>query len=208
MRMRSLVAFAAFCVTLVLPGVAAAQSIAYASPDGYSNLRSGPGTNYNIIARIYPGSSVDVLGCLDTRAWCDVVVQDIRGWIYASRLEFVYGGRRVLVPDYYSYFDAPVVYFNFGDDDRYRYRHRHRNRHRDDDKEIFGHPGGGGPGPQYISPPDTGGQVVRKRRFGHPGGGGPGPESIGPDAAGTPVEGTTRVGPCSSGDPNCIEAPQ
>ena len=94
MRTRSLFAVAAFLAAMVLPGVAAAQSIAYAAPDGYSNLRAGPSTRYPVIARVYPGSRVDVLGCLETRAWCDVVVEDIRGWIYASRLEFVYGGRR------------------------------------------------------------------------------------------------------------------
>jgi uncharacterized protein YraI len=204
--MRSLVAFAAFCAALVVPGVAAAQSVAYASPDGYTNLRSGPGTNYPIVARIYPGSTVDVLGCLESRAWCDVVVQDIRGWVYASRLEFVYGGRRVLVPDYYSYFDAPVVYFNFGDDG-YRHRDRHRNRHRNDYKDIYGHPGGGGPGPVDISPPDSAGRTG-KRLYGHPGGGGPGPENIGPDSAGRPIGGTSGVGRCSPGDPNCIEGTQ
>ncbi len=207
MRTRSLIAIAAFCAALVLPGMAAAQSIAYASGDGYTNLRAGPSTRYQVIARLYPGTRVHVLGCLDTRAWCDVVVQDIRGWIYASRLEFVYAGRRVLVPDYYSYFGAPYVFFRFGDDHR-------RRRHRDDDKPIFGHPGGGGPGPEYVAPVEgtAGVPPVDESLFGHPGGEGPGPEQI------APMEGQTEgVGPdgsgggtglCAPGDPNCLESTQ
>lgn len=252
MRTRSLFAVAAFCVALVLPGMAAAQSIAYATDDGYTNLRAGPSTRYPVIARVYPGSRVDVLGCLDTRAWCDVVVQDIRGWIYANRLEFVYGGRRVLVPDYYTYFGAPSVIFRFGDDDHGRRRSGYdhsrrrsggvdhsrrrsdddhsRRRSRDYDKSILGHPGGGGPGPEYVTPPPiegtVGGPPDDKQIFGHPGGGGPGPEYVGPPVEGTtggdkpifgqpgggpgpeyapPLEGGPGGGPCQPGSPNCVD---
>jgi hypothetical protein len=162
-----------------------------------------------VIARLYPGTRVDVLGCLETRAWCDVIVEDIRGWVYSRRLEFLYSGRRYLVPDQYSYFDAPFVVFRFGDRDRHR-----RNRDRDSyDKEVFGHPGGGGPGPEYNSPPIEETIAVppaNEDNFGHPGGGGPGPEYA------APMEGQTEgVGPdgsggglCAPGDPSCVEGAQ
>lgn len=204
---RSWIAAAAFCAAIALPGAAVAQSIAYAAGGGYTNVRAGPSASYPVIARLYPGTRVDVLGCLNNRAWCDVIVEDIRGWVYARRLEFLYSGRRYLVPDYYSYFDAPFVVFRFGDRDRHR-----RNRDRDD-KPIFGHPGGGGPGPEYINPPieeTVGVPPDDKPIFGHPGGGGPGPEyvapmegqieEVGPDGSGG--------GPCPVGDSNCIEGTQ
>ena len=44
--------------------------------------------------------------------WCDLVARELfTGWVYAGRLEFLYSGRRYLVPDYYDYFDAPTVFF-------------------------------------------------------------------------------------------------
>lgn len=208
MLRRSWIAAVAFCAAMAIPGLAAAQTVAYAAGDGYTNLREGPSSRYRVIARLYPGTRVDVLGCLDTRAWCDVVAQGIRGWVFSRRLEFLYSGRRYLVPDYYNYFDAPYVVFRFGDHPRPR-------RHRDwdssagggNDKPIFGHPGGGGPGPEYtapvegtvgIPPEDT---VGDKPLFGQPGGG-PGPEQI------VPMEGTEGGGPCQPGDPNCLEGTQ
>lgn len=222
MTARSLLAAAAFGAALFMPAVAAAQTIAYATQEGYSNLRAGPSTRYEVIARVYPGSQVDVLGCLATRDWCEVVVEDISGWMFARRLEFAYSGRRVLVPDYYSYFDVPFVTFEFGDYQRrhHRNRHGHRDHGRDHGKEYTGHPGGGGPGPETIDPgydgdpadgyaggsgpgPDTippaddGGN---KQYFGHPGGGAPGPETIDPGSEGVPLEGGR---PCRPGRPGC-----
>ena len=215
MKARSLFAVAALCAALVLPGGASAQSIAYALHDGsYTNLRAGPSTEYPIVARLYPGTRVDVLGCLDTRAWCDVIVQDIRGWIYARRLEFLYSGRRVLVPDYYSYFGAPFVIFRFGDRD-WRDHDRDRNRY---DKPIFGHPGGGGPGP-VDRPGYDGSPSPDPDYFEHPGGGGPGPvDRPGPDSFGGGIITEEVPGPegsgggagglCAPGDPSCVEGTQ
>jgi len=219
MSTRSFFSAAVVCAALLMPAVAAAQSIAYATEDGYSNLRAGPSRGYEVIARVYPGSQVDVLGCLASRDWCEVVVQDIQGWISATRLEFVYSGRRVLLPDYYTYFDPPSVYFHYGE------HRRHRDRDRRHGKQRFGHPGGDGPGPETISPgDDAAGPPVEDPGFGHPGGSGPGPEQIVPGSAGTgykedfghpgggapgpetiapgspPLEG---VGPCAPDEPDC-----
>jgi len=214
MLRRSWIAAVALCAAIALPGVAAAQTVAYAAGGGYTNLRAGPSTSYPVIARVYPGTRVDVLGCLETRAWCDVIVEDIRGWIYARRLEFLYSGRRYLVPDYYSYFDAPYVVFRFGDRDRHR---RDRDRYRRDrdeyNKPMFGHPGGGGPGP--VDGPGYGGDPSpNEDYFGHPGGGGPGPETVdggiiteevpGPEGSG----GGGPGGLCAPGDPSCVEGTQ
>ena len=103
-------------VGLILPGAASAAT-AYAV--GTTNMRAGPGTNYPVVARIGGGSRVQVYGCVRGYSWCDSNVRGFRGWIAASRLEFVYRGARVLVPDYYDYFDVPIITFNFGYWDRY-----------------------------------------------------------------------------------------
>ena len=145
MMRRSWIAAAAFCAALVLPTLAAAQTLAYATYDGYTNVRAGPSTRYQVIAQLEPGTAVDVLGCLETRAWCQILVDDLEGWVYSRRLEFDYSGQRYLVPDYYSYFNAPFVYFNFSN---YNHNYRHRRyRHYDD---PIDHPRG------IISPPDPG----------------------------------------------------
>jgi uncharacterized protein YraI len=181
MRLASLMALAALVTALAAaPHPASAQSIAYAVP-GRTNVRAGPGTEYPVVARVHGGTELIVFGCLSDRAWCDIQVYDTRGWISSRRLEFVYAGSRVLVPDYYGYFDAPIISFNFGYWDRYyedrpfyrRWR-RHQPRFNEPGPATnwpgIEHPGGGhayqgppkgggyqGPGPEGYLPPVTGG---------------------------------------------------
>jgi len=102
-----------FAIGSVTVPRAADAALAYAVA-GTTNMRSGPGTRYPVIARVVGGTRVNVIGCLPDRAWCDVSVGAIRGWISSRRLEFLYSGRRVLVPGYYRYFGAPIVQFHFG----------------------------------------------------------------------------------------------
>jgi uncharacterized protein YraI len=139
MKMRSLLAALAFLGAAAAPGLAAAYTTAYSAP-GTSNMRAGPGTDYPVIARVLGGSQVNVVGCLASRSWCDVIVQNYRGWMSTSRLEFLYGGARVYYPQYYAYFDVPVIGFDFGYWDRHYshwpwYRDRYRWRHDDDDDD-------------------------------------------------------------------------
>lgn len=131
MMKRAWIAAAAFCAALVLPALAAAQTLAYATYDGYTNVRAGPSTRYPVIAQLAPGAEVDVLGCLSDYAWCQILVDNLEGWVYSRRLEFDYSGQRYLVPEDYAHFGAPFVYFNFGnydrDDRRYHRRRRDNN---------------------------------------------------------------------------------
>jgi uncharacterized protein YraI len=122
MTKRPFLAALALVATLALPSLASAAQLAYAA-SGATNLRAGPSTEYPVVARVLGGSAVNVYGCVAGHSWCDVGVQGVRGWMIASRLEFVYGGRRVLVPQYYAYFGAPVVTFDLGYWDRW-YRGR------------------------------------------------------------------------------------
>jgi uncharacterized protein YraI len=140
MSVRRLLAAAVLLGAMALPEVAAAQSLAFAAY-GTTNMRAGPGTQYPVIAKIAGGSAVHIYGCIPDRVWCDAQVQGVRGWVNSSRLEFAYGGRRVPLVQYYGYFGAPSVYFDFGYWDRhYRYkpwyhdRGRWRERDRDRDR--------------------------------------------------------------------------
>jgi uncharacterized protein YraI len=118
MKIRPLFTALALLGTLAVPSLASAAQTAFAA--GGINMRAGPSGDYPVVARVVRGSSVNVFGCIRGYSWCDAGVQGVRGWVPASKLEFVYGGRRVLVgPQYYSYFAAPVVSFDFGYWDRY-----------------------------------------------------------------------------------------
>jgi uncharacterized protein YraI len=146
MRFRSWLAAAALIVAVSLPTIVAAQSIAYTVPYGRTNMRAGPQVDFPIVAQVLSGSLVNVYGCLSDYSWCDCSVQGIRGWIAASRLEFEYAGGLVPFPNYYNYFDAPVIGFSFGYwDDYYRdrsfYRDRYRYRDRDWRDDRNGHRG-------------------------------------------------------------------
>jgi uncharacterized protein YraI len=134
MRPRFLLAAIALLGAIAGPGVAAAQSIAYTIPYSTTNMRAGPGLDYPVVAVIRGGSPVTVFGCVSDFSWCDSIVQNIRGWISTTRLEFDYGGNLVPIPRYYTYFRAPIISFDFGYWDRYYsdrpfYRERHHRRH-------------------------------------------------------------------------------
>ncbi len=132
MKIRHFLAAASLLGALLLPSLASAQSVAYAV--GGMNMRAGPGVEYPVVAIVAAGSAVNVYGCISGARWCDASVQGVRGWLGGERLEFVYSGRRVLVPSYYTYFRAPVISFDFGYWDRYytgRTFYRERSRYGD-----------------------------------------------------------------------------
>jgi uncharacterized protein YraI len=67
-------------------------------PDGWSNLRHGPGTEFGVVTRLVSGTPVEVVGpCLapesSTSKWCTVTATtvsegSVRGHIAHSRLRF------------------------------------------------------------------------------------------------------------------------
>jgi uncharacterized protein YraI len=93
----------------MLPGAAMAVT-AYVEPGG-ANVRVGPGTSFPVVVTLGAGVRVNIKGCLANRNWCQLRTRGRDGWIAASRLNFVYRGRRVLLPRYFTYFGAPVVVF-------------------------------------------------------------------------------------------------
>jgi uncharacterized protein YraI len=80
---------------LMLAGAGAANA---AVVTGDLNLRSGPGTGYNVIDTMPAGSRVDILGC--TGSWCEVAFGGMTGYASASYLG---GGSQ-------AYAAAPPVY--------------------------------------------------------------------------------------------------
>lgn len=105
MQIRSLLA--AGLLAMALPSFANAAT-AYAV-GGITNMREGPGTQYHVIARVRGDSRVDVVGCLKDFSWCDAIVEDIRGWISTTRLEFVHAERRVPLWSFYTFFNVPII---------------------------------------------------------------------------------------------------
>lgn len=134
MTPRAFLAGSALAVALVLPSVAAAVP-GYTT--GNVNVRTGPGTQYQAITTAPAGAGVDILGCMPGRAWCDIVLGNLRGWVSGRYVQE--GGavvQQYVVPRYVA--PSPVVRFSFGntwydDDDDWRWRSHYRPRHRDRD---------------------------------------------------------------------------
>lgn len=109
-------------LALSLPLAAAAQE---AYTRGTLNLRAGPSTDYPIVARLAPGQPLEVLGCVDGYAWCDVVLPDgLRGWVYGASLDYPYAGNTVPLTNYGALIGVPIVSFALGNywSDHYRDR--------------------------------------------------------------------------------------
>jgi uncharacterized protein YraI len=114
-----------------------------------TNLRAGPDADYPVITGVGPGEPVFVYGCLSDYSWCDVRARRVRGWMQASRIELVYGGRRVLVQSYAPRIGVPVVRFDIGTywdrnyrnydwyEDRGRYDRRFVDRPRNFERREF-----------------------------------------------------------------------
>ena len=83
-------------------GLAALSGPAFATTAytaaGTTNMRSGPGMQFAIIAKVRGGSPVSVEGCLQDQSWCRASAQGIRGWISATRLERLHAQRPGMTP--------------------------------------------------------------------------------------------------------------
>lgn len=128
MRCRLATLFAALCLAL-LPFVACATE-AFAAKDVH--LRAGPARDYPVVAILPRGTLLDVQGCLPDYSWCDVIVGDERGWIYAANIDYAYEGTPVPLIDYGPVIGITVFGFVLGDYWDHHYRGRPWFRDRDD----------------------------------------------------------------------------
>jgi uncharacterized protein YraI len=111
MRNLRLLAAAALVGAMMVPGIAAAAN-AYTT--GNVNQRAGPSTNFPRVSTIPAGVTVTIFGCVRDLGWCDTSWRGQRGWVSARYLQYLYGGRRVLVADYGPRIGIPIVAFQFG----------------------------------------------------------------------------------------------
>lgn len=105
--------YAAVAALMVLPGAASAQQT-QAVINGSANLRAGPAKDYPLVAQLAPGTPVAVMGCVAGYSWCDVALPNLRGWVYAGRLNYAYQGGYVPVLNYGVTIGLPIVTFSIG----------------------------------------------------------------------------------------------
>src|SRR5690554_1380052 len=76
-------------VAIAIAGLFAAVSGAFAYDAAATtalNVRTGPGTNYRVVAALSPNQIVQVGQCNTANTWCEVTANNIRGWASARYL--------------------------------------------------------------------------------------------------------------------------
>lgn len=77
-----------------------------------ADLYAGPDDAYPVVAELDSNTPVQVMGCLDDWSWCDVVVEDTRGWMYAPDITYAYEGGYVPLYTYAPSLGIAVVPFS------------------------------------------------------------------------------------------------
>jgi uncharacterized protein YraI len=98
---------------LALPAAASAQSQAYTN--SVVNVHAGPASDYPVVQQLPGGVPVTVMGCLSNYQWCDVAGPNLRGWVYASRLNSPYQGSNVPLMTYGGMLGLPIVAFSINE---------------------------------------------------------------------------------------------
>jgi uncharacterized protein YraI len=88
------------------------------------NLRAGPDQGYPLVARLAPHRHVNVLGCVNGYAWCDMYAGHERGWVYGGNLTAIHLHHRVELIQYGALVGLPVVAFSLNSYWNSHYRHR------------------------------------------------------------------------------------
>lgn len=112
--------FLAVVVLAICVPAAAMAARGYATAEVH--LRAGPGTGYPVVATIPDGAHLNIHGCLNDDAWCDVSFSGARGWVEADYLNYFHNGQYVYLPDNFDVVGVPVVSFVF---DTYWNRYYH-----------------------------------------------------------------------------------
>ena len=99
----------AVALFLAVPAAALAQ---FAYTTAAVNMRAGPDSSYPLVLRVYPGTQVQVYGCIANWSWCDVGVGFERGWIYAAYLAYPYQGGSVAIYGYGPALGLPILTFS------------------------------------------------------------------------------------------------
>ena len=104
--------YAGLTSLLLVPAAAFAQ--AQAVTNSSVNLRAGPARDYPVVSQLPGGLPVTVMGCVAGYSWCDIATPNLRGWVYAGRLNYPYQGNPVPVLGYGNAIGLPIVTFSIG----------------------------------------------------------------------------------------------
>lgn len=72
-------------------------------------VRSGPGQDYPEVGVATRGSPAMMDGCLEDSNWCRIEVNGMRGWVFAEYLTIRENNAAVVVQDYRTRNEVPVV---------------------------------------------------------------------------------------------------
>ncbi|MFT4435375.1 SH3 domain-containing protein [Caballeronia sp. 15715] len=179
-----------FAGLLAIPAVTFAQQQAYTN--NAVNMRAGPAGDYPIVTQLPGGVPVTVMGCISGYTWCDVVVPNLRGWVYAGSLSYPYQGGNVPILTYGTTIGLPIVTFSIGSywGSYYRgrpwYNQQSRWANRPPPRPGPGRPPGYGGRPPSGPPPGHGGGRPPGPPPGHGAGGRPPGPPPGQGAGGRP----------------------
>jgi uncharacterized protein YraI len=106
---KSVVLFAAFCVSSALTAPALADN---GSTSQGVQMQAGPGTEYPDVMRLAPNLKITIHGCARAWDWCDVEWRGNRGWVPASALGYRLDRTLLSVAAYGPRVGLPEVEFN------------------------------------------------------------------------------------------------
>jgi uncharacterized protein YraI len=94
---------------LIFSAAAMAQNAVTVEP---ADLYAGPDDAYPVVAQLDSNTPIQVMGCLDDWSWCDVGVEQSRGWMYAPDITYYYQGGYVPLYSYAPSLGIAVVPFS------------------------------------------------------------------------------------------------
>lgn len=78
-------------------------------------MRAGPDDFYPEVRRVAPGQGMQLFGCLPDRSWCDVGMENSRGWLPGPALQTWYQGRQDSVANLFGVLGLATLMFSIGD---------------------------------------------------------------------------------------------
>ncbi len=112
---------------LLLAGLTMLVTAADAAPGIVTqniNMRAGPGIDYPLVAQLPQGTPAEIFGCLSGFGWCDVAVQDTRGWVAGPGLQLLYDDQSEPLVGYGAVAGVPLIGFEVGNYWQSHYRDR------------------------------------------------------------------------------------
>jgi len=75
-------------------------------------VRSGPGSQFDVLGLISTNDRMMVTGCIEASRWCSVDAGGVQGWAYSQYLATNQTGARLIVGDNKATLGIPVVTFS------------------------------------------------------------------------------------------------